>query len=84
MSEAMQAYFSSPNQAGQALKDLQAAGFAVFDSNIDNFTESIHPDNSGGTLSDLDFRFIVSFSEPTSQEEFDKAVEIVERHAGKM
>lgn len=84
MSEAMQAYFSSPNHAGQALKDLQEAGFVILDSNIDNFTESIHPDNSGGTLSDLEFRFIVSFSEPTSQEEFDRAVEIVEKHAGKI
>lgn len=82
--EPMKAYFSSVNHAGQALHDLKESGFTVLGSNINNFNESIHPDNSGGTLSDMEFRFTVSFNEPTTQEQFDKAVEIVERHAGKI
>lgn len=84
MTEPMIAYFASVNHAGQALKDLQSSGFTILDSNLDEINESIHPDNSGGTLSDLEFRFTVSFMEPTSQEQFDRAVEIVERHAGKV
>ena len=84
MTEPMTAYFASPNHAGQALKDLKESGFTVLGSNLDEFNESIHPDNSGGTLSDTEFRFTVSFAEPTTQEEFDKAVEIVERHTGKI
>lgn len=84
MAEPMIAYFASLNQASQAFKDLQEASFSGLTSNIDDFNDSIHPDNSGGTLSDLDFKYSVSFNEPTTQEQFNKAVSIVEQHAGKI
>lgn len=84
MTEPITAFFASVNQASQAFKDLREAGFTGLTSNIDEFNESIHPDNSGGTLSDLDFKFNVSFNEPTTQEQFDQAVSIVEKHAGKI
>lgn len=84
MTEPMTAYFASANHASQAYKDLKEAGFKCLSSNIDENNDSIHPDNSGGTLSDLEFNFTINFAEPTTQEQFDKAVTIVENHSGKI
>lgn len=78
------AYFASVNRAGQALKDLQESCFKGLSSNIKNFTESIHPDNSGGTLSDLEFNYFINFVQPTNPEKLNQAFSIIANHGGKI
>lgn len=84
-------YFPSLNRAEQAIKDLKEAGFEI--PYIDPFVanhptgflmESIHPDLSGGTLSDLIYNYVVLLVEPDNLDNMSKAKSIVEKHGGKI
>lgn len=84
------AYFASVNAAEQATQELKGAGYDIpyidsFAANYptDVFTQSIHPDLSGGTLSDLEYNYAVPFVQPTAEDQLNQALAIIYKHGGK-
>ncbi|ABO49948.1 hypothetical protein Dred_1418 [Desulforamulus reducens MI-1] len=85
----LMSYYASVNTAEQATRELQEAGFMLpyindFTANYptDIFNQSIHPDLSGGTLSDLEYNYSVPFALPKTQDQLEQAVKIIEKHGG--
>ncbi|GAB6157204.1 hypothetical protein JCM39194_04040 [Desulfotomaculum varum] len=86
----MMSYFASVNAAARAAQDLTEAGFQLPYINslaanypTDVFTQSIHPDLSGGTLSDLEYNYAVPFIQPPA-DKLQQAFAIVRQHGGKI
>lgn len=84
------AYFASVNAAEQATQELREAGYDIpyidaFAANYptDVFNQSIHPDLSGGTLSDLEYNYALPFVLPASEDKLDQALAIIDKHGGK-
>lgn len=85
----LMSYFASINNAEQATQELQQAGFELpyineLNANFPTtlLDQSIHPDLSGGTLSDLEYNYSVPFVLPKNQEQLEQAVKIIEKHGG--